>query len=123
MRRTTAAVAALFSILCGTTYADQLQFTGHTSTSDLLMRDALLAVWAVVKGRYHCATMDSVESEVMPPQYEPVGGKPPGATTVVYERWTVALCGRKVPFLLAFWPSAVGGTTYEVVDPFPAAKP
>lgn len=121
-RRVILGVAVVLSVLSFSAHADQVRFTGRTTADATLIRDTLRNVLVIARARLNRSSTNLVTAEVLPPGYVPVGSKPEGSAKTTYERWTVALCGNDVPFLIAFWGAPAGGTMFRVGYPFPSSE-
>lgn len=101
--------------------AETLRFSGTTTIDMAVARDALRQIQLIGLGKLNCGVIQEVEAEVLPASYKPAETENyAGSSKETYERWTVSLCGQRVPFLLGFWPAKQGGTMFHVRHPFPA---
>jgi hypothetical protein len=99
-----------------------IHFTGQSIADAQAARDVAEAILAIAADKLHCATADAIQAEPLPASYVP-SAKPDFAAhqAIVYERWTVSLCGQQAAFLLGFWPTPNGmGTGFGVGYPFSA---
>jgi hypothetical protein len=99
-----------------------IAFTGHTAADAAQARDAMDEVARFSGGPVlKCADVTGVEASAMPEGWQPADPNfrigPPGTR---YERWSVAQCGKVVPFLIAIWTDPKYGAQIQVAHPFPA---
>ena len=114
--RTLAALAAM-SLFAGSADAAQVRMVGTTTTDGTLARDVMRYVMLIANAQLDCADVSLIESKVLP-SYKPWRVEAEGSAETTYERWTITLCGKKERFLVALWPSSVGGTMFRVQFPF-----
>jgi hypothetical protein len=105
----------------GATPGSDIHFTGQSIADAQAARDVAETILAIAADKLHCTTADAIQAETLPASYVPAA-KPDFAAhkAIVYERWTVSLCGQQAAFLLGFWPTPNGmGTGFGVGYPFP----
>jgi len=121
-RLTVSFVSALLVVVVSASVgADQIRFVGDTTADSTLIHDTVQQLLLVVDGRFHCQQVQLIESEVLPPSYSPpAASRVQTAAKARYERWTATFCGKKVPFLISFWPASDGGSMFSVTHPFPS---
>lgn len=94
---------------------EQVRFTGSTSANEKLIHDAFQHILLYVRASLKCQNIDLVEAEVLPDgAVKRDATQPEGTGPAIYERWTVTFCGKKQPFLIAFWDAKEGGTMYRI---------
>lgn len=114
-------LAAMAALMGDVAAAETFRFSGTTTVDMTTARDALKQIQLVGLGKLNCGVISEVEAEVLPANYKPAETENYAAgSKEIYERWTVSLCGQRVPFLLGFWPAKQGGTMFHVRHPFPA---
>jgi hypothetical protein len=117
MRRPIIASLALIPVLAVSAYAAQVRMVGTTTADSTLARDVMRYVMLIAKAQLNCTNVELIEPEILP-SYKPSRVEAEGFAKTTYERWTITLCGKKEQFLVAFWPSAVGGTMFRIGFPF-----
>ena len=114
-----AGVLVAAAMLAGSANAAQVRMVGTTTADARLSEDVMRHVMLIANGLLHCSTVTLIEPELLPPSFKPSGGPHAECSAeTTYERWNVTLCGKKVPFLVAFWSASVGGTMFRVGYPF-----
>ena len=117
-----AALAA--SVLAAPAHADQVRFTGQTTADDLLVRDTVQYILKFGYAAWNCPTLEAVEAVILPSSYKPTGAATrPEAGRGTYESWNATLCGKKVRFLVTFWPANQGGMMFTIGHPYPEDAP
>ena len=87
---------------------------GNTRAGDTLKSDVSRKLGMEARVYTKCERIDSVTTEVL--KTNAVGsGKTPASLKYgsVEERWTVALCGQRVPFQVTLTPDGEGGTYFS----------
>jgi hypothetical protein len=80
---------------------------GNTGASSLLQRDTLTVINAIDgSGDTTCAKRVIVNTEIVK--------VPTSAADTSQERWTLDRCGKKIPYLVTFTPSKLGGIDIRV---------
>jgi hypothetical protein len=90
---------------------------GTTTVDNTLARDVMRQVMLIADAQLNCADVQLIEPKILPP-YKPSRVEAEGSAKTTYQRWTITLCGKKVRFLVALWPSPAGGTMLRVQYPF-----
>lgn len=100
--------------------ATSTPLTGRTAADPKIVPDALNEAAGFAARALKCGRIESVEATILPKKWIPADPNfrigPKGAR---YERWTVRLCGRSEPFLIAHWKHS-GRPQFSVGHPFPA---
>ena len=94
--------------------AAAISVNGNTSAGDTLKSDVSRKLGMEARVYTKCERIDSVTTEVL--KTNAVGsGKTPASLKYgsVEERWTVALCGQRVPFQVTLTPDGEGGTYFS----------
>ena len=108
---------AAMSLLASSAYAAQVRMVGTTTADGVLARDVMRHVMLIADVQLDCTDVQLIEPKVLP-SYKPSRVEAEGSAKTTYERWTITLCGKKERFLVALWPSSVGGTMFRVQYPF-----
>jgi len=103
--------------------ADQVRFTGQTRADGVLAKDILQNVLRYAFATDKCSSLTEVEASTLS-GYQPADTRyRVGKGTIIYERWTATLCGKKVKFLVSYWPVESGGSDFALGVPYPADAP
>ncbi len=114
-----AALIGLITIplLANAANAGPVWMEGNTTANTRLSEEVMKAVMLYADALWSCSSAELIQPEFLQ-SYKPYRVGPEGSAKTIYERWTVTLCGKKRRFLVAFWPSSVGGTMFRVQYPF-----
>ena len=105
------------SLLISLADAAQVRMIGTTTADGPLARDVMRQVMLIAGAQLDCTDVELIEPEILP-SYKPSRVEAEGSAKTTYERWTITLCGKREGFLVALWPSSVGGTMFRVQYPF-----
>ena len=117
MRAFVHTVAAVTSTLVLSTAVaqEQVKFTGNTTADEKLIHDAFQDIAVYMRESLKCASIDLVETKVLPDgAVKRDASQPEGTGPATYEQWTVTSCGKKHPFMVVFWSAKEGGTMYRI---------
>jgi hypothetical protein len=94
---------------------EPLSFTGQTTASPILLRDALQPIAGFVRDSLKCPKITQVNTEILPSgTIERDARNPEGTAPATYERWTVSYCQKTRAFLVVFWTNDQGVSLYRV---------
>ncbi|WP_260295853.1 hypothetical protein [Sedimenticola hydrogenitrophicus] len=109
-----AGMSALFLISTLSGCVASVPVNGKSAAGSALKSDTTKTVVTLAKAYTRCDRVESIQTEIL--RINPAGPKPLPASSQpgsVDERWTVAICGRKVPVLVTFTPDGQGGTFFR----------
>lgn len=107
-------MAALFLLSTLSGCVASVPVNGKSAAGSALKSDATKTVVMLAKAYTRCDHVESIQTEIL--RINPAGPKPlpaSGQPASVDERWTVAICGCKVPVLVRFTPDGRGGTFFS----------
>ena len=101
----------------------KIGITGRTAAPDVQVAQAALnEAGGFARGEaLKCSEMGGARASLMPKGWVPADPNfRIGPKRARYERWDIKLCGKDVPFLVAFWKDKKAGPQFQVAHPFPA---
>lgn len=123
MRGLNLVLAGLIMGVAAPALADQVHFTGQTRANGVLIKDILQNILRYSSVAEKCSSLTDVEATVLS-GYQPADTRyRVGQGVIIYERWTATLCGKKVNFLISFWPVSGGGSDFALGIPYPSDAP
>jgi hypothetical protein len=88
-------------------------FQGKTVASPLLKANTLEIVGALAMAKTGCRAIDTVNTEIVEVSGAGVADAQGRAIPSVRERWTLGLCGQRIPCRVNFSPDGQGGTNIQ----------
>ncbi len=109
-------VLSILFVLSLTSCATTIPVNGVSQAGKVLTADVVRQISMSAKIQTKCKDVDSIEAQYL--KTNPVGTGDTAASIKygsVEERWTVNLCGKKVPFFVVFTPDGEGGTYFRTL--------